>query len=341
MGMLTLPLACLGLVFGRSYWAVRLWGGIGAVVTIAMLSAYSPIFSLLLGLPSPLRGVNHYSDLVLRLGLFAPLALAAGLGVEALLRSRSVRRWTLLGLFAATATGSVAWLIGLQRAPATQNFVFGLALGFALLYGIGLCRLALARTPAQIGAMVLTLLPLVLIDTSAFAFAHLRLSLGAFSMIPVEPGPETIGSVIGREETDFLYLRGLRDETLVDQPGPVVTLAPDDRGNHHWSGAGGSHHGVRDVEILDRTYNRLAMQVRTAGPARLEWRDAYFPFWRAWINGEETAVERTSSGMKAVRVPAGESTVVLRFSPTILRALVALSYVVMLGTLVLWLRMRA
>jgi len=332
MGMLTLPLAGLGLVLGRSYWAVRLWVGIGAVMTIAMLSAYSPIFSLLLGPPSPLRGVNHYSDLVLRLGLFALLALAAGLGVDTILRSRPASRWTLLGLFAATATASVGWLIALQGAAATQNFLFGLGLALALLYGIGLCRLAVARTPAAIHAVVLMLLPLVLVDTSAFAFAHLRLSLSRAALDAAEPGPGTIGSVIGREETDFLYLRGIRDETaLVDAQEPVVTLL---------TASGHERAPVQDISIVERTYNRLTMRVRTAEPARLEWRDAFFPFWRASVNGLDTPVERTSAGMKAVRVPAGEATVTFRFSPTGLRASVALSYLVMLGALVVWMRTR-
>lgn len=328
MGMLTLPLVGLGLVGGRPYWAVRLWAGIAAVMTIAMLSAYSPIFSLVLGPPSPLRIVNHYSDVILRLGLFALLVLAAGLGVESLLRSRPAWRWTLVGLFAATATASAGWLVALQgAAAATQNFLFGLALAVALLYGIGLCRLALARTPAQIGAVVLALLPLVVVDTSAFAFAHLRLSVGRVALFPVEPGPDTIGSVTGYREADFLYLRGLRDEALVDQPGPAMTLT---------TSAGGEHPSAHEVAIVDRTYNGLIVRVRTAEAARLEWRDAYFAFWRAWINDTEASVERTSAGMKAVRVPAGESTVVFRFSPTMLRATVALSYLVMLASLVLW-----
>jgi hypothetical protein len=331
MGMLTLPLVGLGLVGGRRYWAVRLWGGIGAVMTIAMLSAYSPIFSLLLGLPSPLRGVNHYSDLVLRLGLFALFALAAGLGVETILRSRPTWRWTLVGLFAATATASAGWLIALQGAATTQNFLFGLGLALALLYGIGLCRLAVARTPGAIHAAVLTLLPLVLVDTSAFAFAHLRLSAGRVSALPVEPGSDTIGSVTGREETDFLFLRGLRDEALVDQPGPVLTLN---------TASGHKGTGGHDISIVDRTYNRLMVRVRTAEPARLEWRDAYFPFWRASVNGVDTPVERTSAGMKAVRLPAGEALVAFRFSPTMLRASVALSYLVMLGVLAVWMRSR-
>src|SRR5207253_7106344 len=43
MGLLTLPLVCLGLVLGRSYWSIRLFGCIAAVMTLMLLSAYSPI----------------------------------------------------------------------------------------------------------------------------------------------------------------------------------------------------------------------------------------------------------------------------------------------------------
>jgi hypothetical protein len=329
MGMLTLPLVCLGLVYGRRYWAVRLWAGIGAVITIAMLSAFSPIFSLALGLPSPLRGVNHYSDLVMRLGLFALLALAAGLGVESLWRSAPARRWTLVGLFAASAAASILWLIRLHGPGAPHNFVFGLALALALLYAVGLWRLALARTPSQMAAVVFTLFGLMLIDTSTLAFAHLRLSLARASQIPIEPGPDTIGSVIGREETDFLYLRGLRDPALVDQPGPVVTLAS--------AGHDGTHHAARDVEIVAQTYNRLAVRVRTTRPDRLEWRDAYFPFWRASVNGADAPVERTHEGMKSVQVPAGESSIDFRFDPTWLRAATAAAYLAWTLAAAVWL----
>ena len=98
MGMLTLPLVCLGLVLGRPYWSIRLYGAIAGVMTIMLLSAYSPVLSLFLGWPSPLRGANHYSDLVVRLGLFALFALAAGLGLEALLKSSPTRRWVFVAL---------------------------------------------------------------------------------------------------------------------------------------------------------------------------------------------------------------------------------------------------
>src|SRR5437762_11548170 len=99
MGLLTLPLVCLGLVLGRKYWSIRLFGCIAAVMTMVLLSAYSPIFSLVLGLPTPLRGVNHYSDVVVRVGLFALFALAAGLGLESIVKGPAVRRWILLALF--------------------------------------------------------------------------------------------------------------------------------------------------------------------------------------------------------------------------------------------------
>src|SRR6185295_13542577 len=81
---------------------------------------------------------------------------------------------------------------------------------------------------------------------------------------------------------------------------------------------------AQDFTIANRTYNQLSLQVSAADAAQVEWRDAYFPYWRAWVNGAEVSVERTAQGMKAVRVPAGRSEVVLRFRPAALRATMAI-----------------
>jgi hypothetical protein len=328
MGLLTLPLVCLGLVFGRPYWSIRLFWCIAVVLTVIALSAYSPIFSLLLGWPSPFRGVNHYSDLVVRPGLSPLFALAAGLGFEAALKAPAVRRWVLMGLFGATAALSSAWLISFQSSATSHSHILGLSLAFVVLYAVALARLALARTTADVRTAVVVLLALMFVDTSTMAFNHLRLSTARAAASPIEPGPDTIGSVVGREETEFLYLRGMYDEALLAAPAHPVVL-------QHLHAAEPVPHEA--VSITGRTYNGIEMRVRTSQPARLEWRDAYFPFWRAWVNGAEVAVERTVGGMKGVRVPAGESLVVFRFSPTVLRGLSAAATSIVALTAVLWL----
>src|SRR4029077_2394792 len=106
LGLLTLPLACLGLVFRRRYWSLRLGAGVAGGLTVLMLSAYSPIFSLVLGLNSPLRAVNHFSDTAFRLGLYVLFLLSAGVGVDALLAGRRARPWIVFALFVLTSSAS-------------------------------------------------------------------------------------------------------------------------------------------------------------------------------------------------------------------------------------------
>jgi hypothetical protein len=331
MGLLTLPLALLGIVLGRPYWSIRLYGCIAAVITIVLLSAYSPILSLLIGLPTPLRVVNHYSDEVVRVGLFALFALAAGLGLEAVLESTTARRWILPVLAAATSAASVAWLIALQRSSSAGNYLFGLTLALILIYGVALARLGLARTRTEARRAVMVLLVLTLVDTSTFAFAHLRLSYARDSEIFNEPRSAPLGSVTGFDETELLYLKGMDDPALLNEPArPIELVAPQD-GNP----LSGQH-----VDIVRRTYNSIAMRATAPQPARLEWHDAYFPFWRASVNGRDVTVERTKQGMKAVAVPAGTSDVVFRFSPVGLRIAVAIGYLAFGIAFVLWIRAR-
>lgn len=93
MGILSLPLAIFGLVYGKPAWRKRLFILFTIFCTVITLSAYSPIFSLLLAPPTILRSVNHYSDALFRGGGFIILLLAAGLGAEAILgRERSFKK---------------------------------------------------------------------------------------------------------------------------------------------------------------------------------------------------------------------------------------------------------
>ena len=79
------------------------------------------------------------------------------------------------------------------------------------------------------------------------------------------------------------------------------------------------------------------MRVNVPRASRLVWRDAYFPFWRAWVNGTEVPVEQTPAGMKAVLIPAGASEVTFRFVPTVLRATVAVAYAALGAVFGMWL----
>jgi hypothetical protein len=331
MGLLTLPLVGVGLVTGRPYWSLRFFGCIAAGVTVMMLSAYSPIFSLLLGWPSPLRAVNHYSDVVVRVGLFGLFIMAAALGLEALLRPGSARRWIFAGLFAGTSGLSILWLVRLQGPAPTDNYLVGLATAFILLYSVGLARLARARNAAQRWYAVVTLLALLVVDTSTMAFAHLRLAYRHEAQPFEEPGPDRLGSVAGKAEEGFLYLRGMKDPSfLKDAEHPVRLLVPET----------GEPLADQLADVVHRTYNSIAIDVNVAQQARLEWRDAYFAFWQASVNGSDVPIMRTSDNMKAVLVPAGTSRVTFRFSPTAVRVAVVGGYLAMAIVVACWFRVR-
>ncbi len=62
--------------------------------------------------------------------------------------------------------------------------------------------------------------------------------------------------------------------------------------------------------------NRMRLQVQANGPGFLVLSEVWYPGWRAWVNGEEARVWRANGALRAVAVPAGESTVELRFAPT-------------------------
>lgn len=334
MGVITLPLVVLGLVAGRSFWSLRLFLGISGVGAVMLLSAYSPLFSLVLAWPSPLQAVNHYSDYPVRVGLFALFILAAGLGLEWVLGATSRRR--ILGWLGATSAAlSTVWLAGLHGgAAATGNFVFGLALAFMFLELVAVARLAFARTPAQLRTALVVLLVVLGADTATFAFAHLRLALSHASGLAREPGPETIGSITGREEDAFLYLRGLNDPSLLTdhverlrEPG-TLAASPD----------GPALDG--SIRVEGSTYNSLALHIDAPQAAVLELRDAYFPFWTARVDDVPVAVERSPRGMKMIRVPAGPHDVEFRFSPTAVQLSVRAAYAAFVAGLLLWFRAR-
>ena len=66
--------------------------------------------------------------------------------------------------------------------------------------------------------------------------------------------------------------------------------------------------------------------------------EAYFPGWRAQVNGADAAIEPAFFGLRAVRVPAGDSVVSFRYEPASLRwgAWASVVGMLLLGVAVCW-----
>jgi hypothetical protein len=70
----------------------------------------------------------------------------------------------------------------------------------------------------------------------------------------------------------------------------------------------------RDEAVIDAFHrNSIELHVRSSAPALLVVAEAWYPGWRATVNGVSAEVLPANAWMRAVRVPAGESRVELRY----------------------------
>ena len=81
------------------------------------------------------------------------------------------------------------------------------------------------------------------------------------------------------------------------------------------------------VSWVERTPNRLALDVTAAAPAILVLAENWFPAWQATVDGEPSPVLRADMSLRAVAVPAGSHRVELRYASPLLRWSVATSVV--------------
>ena len=333
LGLLTLPLATLFLLGGREPWRGRLFWLLAFGGSVILLSGFSPVFFGLLHLIEPLRAVNHYSDTVFRLGLWVFLVLAAGGGLALVCRSERARR-QLLWLFATTSLVSALFLIQSSHEPLSQWYPYPLACFLALLFCGVLIRFARKRLSEKAlvsGTIALCLLTYV--DVSAFAYVHTRLTIasGHLERVALNRGAMEIsmGGQDAGHMANLLSLTGLPKETVPELKKTLPYACVVEPGTSTIVSA-----ATADVLGDHSTYNQLAFKVQSPTPAQLVVRDAFFPGWRAWVNGQESEIARHKAGVKVVRIPAGDSVVRMRFDPG-LKLPIGLAYVAIVLTAIL------
>lgn len=86
-----------------------------------------------------------------------------------------------------------------------------------------------------------------------------------------------------------------------------------------------------DVVELERRPERAAWRVTSSAPAWFVAADAYHGGWRAWVDDEPTEIAPAFFGLRAVPVPAGTSTVEMRYAPRGFRLGALVSGVTLLG----------
>ena len=77
----------------------------------------------------------------------------------------------------------------------------------------------------------------------------------------------------------------------------------------------------------------MEIAVRAERDAWLVLADTFYPGWNAEVDGEKVPILRANGLYRAVRVEAGEQTVIFRYQPTSFRVGVAVSCVSALAVL--------
>jgi len=90
----------------------------------------------------------------------------------------------------------------------------------------------------------------------------------------------------------------------------------------------------QDVVAVYRRFNATIIRVTAKAPALLVLADAYYPGWKAYLDGQPSPIMRANFAFQAVTVPAGEHTIVFRYEPSYWRPSVAL---LLLGCVALFL----
>jgi hypothetical protein len=84
------------------------------------------------------------------------------------------------------------------------------------------------------------------------------------------------------------------------------------------------------VQWVERQVDRYTLNVTATAPALLMVLDNWYPAWEAEVNGQATPIHRANHTFRAIAVPAGQSTVTLRYTPSALQAGAGISLAVML-----------
>ncbi len=122
--------------------------------------------------------------------------------------------------------------------------------------------------------------------------------------------------------------KDLRGAPVIEQPADVPYVAQT---------------GSATARIVEDGDRRVAVQVDADAPARLILLDAYYPGWKAQVDGRDAEISPANGAFRSVPVPAGTSRVVFEYAPRSVLAgavLSVLAWFALAALGVVWLRRR-
>ena len=95
-----------------------------------------------------------------------------------------------------------------------------------------------------------------------------------------------------------------------------------------------------DGTVTIESYEPERISMRTVGSraALVVLTDAFYPGWRATVDGENTPILRANLNFRGIAVPAGEHVIEMRYAPSSLRLGFALASIGAAGAALAWRR---
>jgi hypothetical protein len=131
-------------------------------------------------------------------------------------------------------------------------------------------------------------------------FENARVLPRFFLVHRIRPARSLAESAAALHAADFDLSREAIVEGAVEDLGPATAAARD------------------TVSVISYAPSRIVLRTASSAPALLVATDAYYPGWRATVDGEASALRIADVAFRGVRVPAGDHTVEMRFAPRIL-----------------------
>ena len=135
LGLLSLPLTVLGLIYGAKSFRTPILWMLVIMFTIIVLAATSPIFALLLSVKSPLQANKHFSDACFRSGGYLFLIFSSALGLRTLLKGNDKIRTIFLYLLGIELViNTTVHIFYYEKLRWMSNPFFGLHITFSILF---------------------------------------------------------------------------------------------------------------------------------------------------------------------------------------------------------------
>ncbi len=137
------------------------------------------------------------------------------------------------------------------------------------------------------------------------------------------------GSALTLLQDPDLYLDA--EIVLAKSPPPEFVQAAPPQGD----GAQAGTFTLGSADITHYEANRVVIQARSPRDGFLFLSDAYYPGWRAYVDGAEREIYQANYAFRAVYLPAGEHAVEFVYQPESFKVGAVISVCALLGTLLL------